>query len=253
MNFNRRSQVKNGKQASRADTRTSVFTVLLEAEICFKKRGMSDSSIEEIFTDIYQQKKWGGTAARSGAGSGDEPGLAAYTRMIAEKAVLENFQGLSFVDLGCGDFRVGRRLIPLCSHYVGIDLVRPLVQKNRERYETDTIRFEHMDMSRHELPRGDVCFIRQVFQHLSNDTISSVLPQLTRYKWVFITEHLPENHNLIKPNLDMPSGVGVRVYQYSGVYLNEPPFNLPEESLEVVLEVPGVGLGKKVEPGVIRT
>ena len=46
-------------------------------------------------------------------------------------------------------------------------------------------------------------------------------------------------------NMDKPHGGDVRVCDNSGVYLAEPPFELPVQALKQVLEVPGVAaLGK---------
>jgi hypothetical protein len=173
--------------------------------------------------------------------------------MISEKAVNENFLGLTFVDLGCGDFRVGKQLLPLCSSYIGIDIVKPLIHRNQTTYGKVLTQFMHLDIVEDELPNGDVCFVRQVLQHLSNQQIVAVLQKLKKYKWVFITEHYPTDNDAIKPNMDKVPGGEVRVYDNSGVYLTKPPFELPSQELNEVLEVPGVGLGKGNDPGVIRT
>jgi len=220
-----------------------------------EQRRNLNKTTEEIFTEIYEQNKWGGSQGEfySGAGTADEQIVSAYINMISEKAFIENYFGLSFVDLGCGDFHIGKKLIPLCSSYIGIDIVKPLIQNNQEKYGNKAINFMHLNIVEDELPNGDVCFVRQVFQHLSNQKIIAVLPKLKKYKWVFITEHYPTDNNSIKPNIDIICGVDVRVYQNSGVYLTEPPFELPMEALEQVLEVPGLGLGERNDPGVIRT
>jgi SAM-dependent methyltransferase len=160
---------------------------------------------------------------------------------------------LRFVDLGCGDFRVGRQLLPLCSSYIGIDIVKPLVRSNQEKHGSSTIQFEHLDIVNDELPDGDVCFVRQVLQHLSNDQIVQIIQKLKKYKWVFITEHYPSDNNKIKPNLDKAHGGDIRLYNNSAVYLAEPPFSLPNELLRQVLEVPGAGIEGRYDRGVIRT
>ena len=173
--------------------------------------------------------------------------------MISEKASIEGFKGLTFVDLGCGDFRVGKQLLPLCSSYIGVDIVKPLIHRNQEKFGNATTHFMHLEIVEDELPDGDVCFVRQVLQHLSNQQIISVLKKLKKYKWVFITEHYPTDNNAIKPNIGMVHGADVRVYNNSGVYLSEPPIELPKQSLNKILEVPGVGLWKGYDQGVIRT
>lgn len=212
-------------------------------------------TLEEVFTEIYEKNKWGGSKGEfySGAGTDDEMIITTYTSTISQIASEEKFVGLSFVDLGCGDFRIGKQLLPLCSMYVGVDVVKPLIQTNEKIYGNANTHFKHLDIVQDELPNGDICFIRQVLQHLSNQQIIAVLQKIKKYKWVFITEHYPKDNDTIKPNLDKPHGADIRVYVNSGVYLSEPPFNLETQKLEQVLEVPGAGLGKGYDQGVIRT
>lgn len=214
-----------------------------------------DKTAEEVFTEIYERQQWGGTPGEfcSGSGSTNEQIIAAYISAVADKAASEGFRGSPFVDLGCGDFRVGQHLLPLCASYVGVDIVKPLVRRNQERYGNATTRFMHLDIVADDLPNGDVCFVRQVLQHLSNRQIMAVLRKLTSYRWVFITEHYPAENHATRPNRDKVHGRDIRAYDNSGVYLEHPPFGVPAHALEQVLEVPGVGVGNEEGQGVIRT
>jgi SAM-dependent methyltransferase len=215
----------------------------------------SHKPAEIVFTEIYNKKKWGSAEGEfcSGAGSADERVVSSYISAISKVAEKEGFRELTFVDLGCGDFKVGQKLIPLCSNYIGVDIVKPLIQHHQQTYQTAKIKFVSLNLMEDNLPEGEVCFVRQVLQHLSNQQINSILPKLKNYKWVFISEHYPSNNNKITPNLDKVHGSGVRVYENSGVYLTEPPFNLPINSVQLLLEVSGVGLDERIDPGVIRT
>jgi SAM-dependent methyltransferase len=210
---------------------------------------------EDVFTEIYQKNKWGGVSGDfySGTGTTDQQAVAAYTSMVSAQADHENFRGLAFVDLGCGDFRVGKQLLPLCSSYTGIDIVQPLILRNQAEYGNSTTKFLHLDIIQDDLPAGDVCFIRQVLQHLSNQQISTVLQKLKQYNWVFITEHYPTDNDSIQPNIDKVQGCDIRVYYNSGVYLTKPPFQIPSQSLRQVLEVPGSEPISANESGIIRT
>lgn len=215
----------------------------------------SNSGIEQVFTDIYEKNEWGGNRGDffSGYGSVDKLIVSAYITMIKELAENDGFIGLTFVDLGCGDFRIGEKLLPLCSNYIGIDIVEPLIRRNQEKYSNLTTHFQKIDIVCDELPNGDVAFLRQVLQHLSNKEITAILPKLKKYKWVFITEHYPTENSSIIPNIDKIHGGDIRVYKNSGVYLSNHPFDLPDQALTMVLELPGLGLGNCNDQGVIRT
>lgn len=210
---------------------------------------------EQVFTDIYERNAWGGDAGSYCSGKGSSIGTIVdpYVAVVGRLADERGFRGLVFVDIGCGDFSVGRRLAPLASRYVGADVVGPLVERNQREFGDERTSFVKLDATRDELPPGDVCFLRQVLQHLGNDQISRILPKLRRYRWVFVTEHHPSPNPQIVPNVDKVHGGHIRLYSNSGVFLDQPPFSLPAESLELVLELPSTGLESAVDPGVIRT
>ena len=212
-------------------------------------------STEEVFTGIYQDNKWGGEKGEfcSGSGTTNQSVVAAYIDMIGARAEIDGFAGATFVDLGCGDFRVGSRLLPFCSRYIGVDIVKPVVERNQSTYGSGRTHFAHLNIVEDELPDGDVCLIRQVMQHLSNEQILRILPKLEKYRWVFITEHYPDDDVEIRPNRDKTQGADIRLYENSGVYLTEPPFSLPHDRLEQVLEVCGLDVAEEPFPGIIRT
>ena len=189
----------------------------------------------------------------SGPGSATDHVVSPYISLVGKHASSKEFFGSVFVDLGCGDFSIGKQLLPVCSRYIGVDIVKPVIDTLQQEYGNATTHFMHLDIVGSELPRGDVCFVRQVFQHLSNAQILSVLPKLRQYQYVYITEHYPTDNPGITPNLNKAHGGDVRVYDNSGVYLDLPPFELPADRLAEVLCVPGAGLGKHCDQGVIRT
>ena len=236
---------------------TPSFLVKAYREIKAKKRISRNSSrtAEEVFTEIYSNNRWGGEAGEFCSGSGTHrPHISeAYVSGITDQLKKCGLEGLDFVDLGCGDFSIGQRFVPLSSKYVGVDVVASLIASHRQRFGSDSVSFERLDIAEDDLPAGDVCFIRQVFQHLSNGQIVKILAKLDRFSHVFITEHYPSDNPNIKPNVDKVHGADVRVIRNSGVFLDAAPFNLPTESLSMVLEVPGAGMGEGADQGVVRT
>lgn len=212
-------------------------------------------SAAAVFGALYQGNRWGGTDGEffSGFGSTTETIVEPYLDVIRQRATSEGFLGKVFVDLGCGDFRVAEKLLPLCSRCIGVDVVEPLIRRNQAAYPAPNVQFCCLDIATDELPDGDVCFVRQVLQHLSNAEISAILEKLKRYQWVFITEHYPSETGKTRPNVDKVHGGHIRAFVDSGVYLSEPPFRLPAEALELVLEVPGTELEEGGPAGTIRT
>jgi hypothetical protein len=149
------------------------------------------------------------------------------------------------VEVGCGDFFVGNRLVEACERYVACDIVASLIERNRQHFDHPRLRFEVLDAVKDPLPSGDVLIVRQVLQHLSNADIAQIVPKLTAYRRLIITEHLPGT-KAFTPNLDKPTGFDTRLNRSSGVDLTAPPFGLAPASAAVLCEVPE-------QVGIVRT
>jgi hypothetical protein len=209
---------------------------------------------EQVFAEIYREGKWGSGQGPFCSGPGSAEDVIARPYVAAVCSFLRSFGGKPHVvDLGCGDFGLGRQLVEDCESYTGIDVVPHLVRHLQGSVDDPRVRFLCMDIVRDELPPGDVCVIRQVFQHLSNEQIGKVLAKLGRYSAVIVTEHYPSDGTKGAPNRDKVHGSGIRLFDNSGVYLDEPPFDIPRSAMEQLLEVPGHGFDGLYDPGVIRT
>lgn len=219
------------------------------------ERRLASETPEKIFTDIYKNNAWGGSKGEfcSGDGSRDEKTVMTYVNVVAEKTKAYNMQGSIFVDLGCGDFRVGKKLTPFCYKYIGVDVVSKLIEYNNVVYGNEKTLFVALNIIKDELPDGEVCLVRQVLQHLSNLEIAVILKKLNKYRLVFITEHYPNDNTMIIPNVDMIHGSGIRVTKNSGDYLTAPPFSMPAHEMNLILEVPAPQLGNEGASGIIRT
>ena len=83
--------------------------------------------------------------------------------------------------------------------------------------------FKILNVSINELPKGDIAFVRQVLQHLSNDEIKKFVDKLNKdkpYRFLLVTEQLPSKENF-KANLDKNTGANIRVSLDSGVELHK--------------------------------
>jgi SAM-dependent methyltransferase len=142
---------------------------------------------------------------------------------------------LRLVDLGCGDFRVGGALLERLPdlNYLGCDIVPELIAHNAAKYASELVCFKTLDAVCDPLPEGDVCLVRQVFQHLSNADIRAVLASM-RYPAVYVTEAQPmRKRGSVNP--DKVVGPSVRfdwqTGQGRGVELDQEPYNLPSQEV----------------------
>jgi SAM-dependent methyltransferase len=68
------------------------------------------------------------------------------------------------VDLGCGDFRVGRRICEGSGvRYIGVDIVPDLIAHNQSKFAVNGVAFKCANVIEDELPNGDLCLIRKCF------------------------------------------------------------------------------------------
>lgn len=201
--------------------------------------------VADAFTEIYRTKLWGAPEGHdffSGGGSG-----LLFTTQYVDQVVrfIAEHQIRTFVDLGCGDFQVGRLICEKTGvRYVGVDVVPDLIAYNQLHFGEPQIEFRRANLIDDELPDGEFAVIRQVLQHLSNAEIQRVLAKCAKYHYVWVTEGLYVGRGC-RPNLDITHGPDIRATFNSGVFLDLPPFNLKATR---VLEIPG-----KEEDSVIRT
>ncbi len=189
-------------------------------------------AVGDVFEQIYARNSWGGTngAFYSGPGSEDLPARIyadGIRRFIATHAIT------SVVDLGCGDFRVARQMLNDRIDYTGVDVVQPLIRQNQLRHGGPATRFVCLDITHDPLPPGELCLVREVFQHLSNAEILQVLPKLAQYRYAIYSDYQPADECI--PNRDIPHGPDTRIWRDSALYLDQAPFNM---SIELLFDAP---------------
>ncbi|WP_405562521.1 class I SAM-dependent methyltransferase [Polaribacter sp. Asnod6-C07] len=185
---------------------------------------------------IYDLNLWGGnkTEFYSGFGSHHPELVEPYRDMV--KSFLTSFDvPLTVLDLGCGDFNIGKELYKYSKNYIAIDIVEDLINYNTEKYKANNLEFRCLNIAKDNLPKADCVIIRQVLQHLSNAEVESILNKLSNYKYLILTEHLPNGN--FEPNKDIISGQGIRIKKQSGLDILKPPFNFKVKSKKEVLSI----------------
>jgi hypothetical protein len=185
------------------------------------------------FSRVYRKGAWGSDGQRfySGDGSRGAP-VDAYVEAVSRE--LDNPD--TIVDLGCGDFTVGRELVKRFpnARYIGCDIVPAIIKHHQQAYGSDRVSFRGVDMVSGPIPAGDVHLVRQVFQHLSNADILRSLDNLRGSPCLIVSESQP----LVRTgpvNPDKQAGGDVRFNTHTGVgaglELDKPPFNRKLEEL----------------------
>ncbi len=194
---------------------------------------------DEVFNSIYDIGAWGNSAVNrrnfSGMGSHDPVIVDGYVAGIKRF-----FDGLpnkpSVVDLGCGDFNVGSRILPFTSSYIACDLVVDVIAENEELFADDKLEFRVLDLVNDPIPHAEVIMVRQVLQHLPNADIHKFINKIRGCcRYLILTEHVSYGSKF-KPNLDKPLGPGTRIEIGSGLVLTKPPFDFVAAEEQLLCE-----------------
>ena len=182
--------------------------------------------VNAVFGNIYERNLWGGERGSFYSGPGSDIAAAQYhTEGI--KAFIADRNVKSVVDLGCGDFRVASSFLSDDVSYIGVDVVDPLVRDNIAKYRSDKVDFACLNIIEDPLPKGELCLMREVLQHLSNAQILKIIPKLRQFRFAIYTDYQPAPGVRCTPNRDISHGVDIRIWRGSALFLDQPPFNVP--------------------------
>ena len=196
---------------------------------------------KDAMQQVYEHNLWGGgdISFYSGVGSHDVATIQPYIEEVM--AFFKSLESPPVVcDLGCGDFNVGKELVPYTQAYKAVDIVPELIKYNTKTFKSEHLSFATLDLAKDPLPQGDIALLRQVLQHLSNAEIQAIVNKLYAYRYVILTEHLPDQE--FTPNIDIISGQGIRLKKHSGVALQAPPFNFKVKAAKQLVSLPAPGV-----------
>jgi SAM-dependent methyltransferase len=188
--------------------------------INFEYKGLST---EQIFSKIYKDSSWDKKSLNfnSGPGSHNENLVLPYVKFVNSFLIDKKLK--SIIDLGCGDFNVGKNIYRHVHKYYAFDIVPDLIKKNKKFFNDKKIIFECKNFIDEKLPKADGVIIRQVLQHLDNKSITKILDKIKHYKYVIITEHIPKD--IFIPNINKSIGLTTRLEFNSGINVEIEPFN----------------------------
>jgi SAM-dependent methyltransferase len=185
----------------------------------------------QIFSEIYDRNLWQGEAGTHSSGPGSlEQVNDAYINLVLSLIAREKIA--TIVDLGCGDFRVGQRIARSGASYIGCDVCPSVIERNSRVFTGCGIEFRTIDAVTDPLPPGDLCIIRQVFQHLSNASIMAILRKTVSYRLVLVTDEQVRGDEA-SSNVDILPFHGTRRLFGQGLRLERAPFH---QKFDILLE-----------------
>ncbi len=177
---------------------------------------------KNIFHLIYKNNYWDSKESVSGPGSD----LKSTENIRRELPLLISKYGIkNILDIPCGDFNWMKKILDkLDVDYLGCDIVDELIDKNKNFYTTNKIKFSKLDLIKEKLPVSDLLICRALFFHLDFLSIDKILKNLKKanIKYILLT-NCPKLDNHINKNI--PIG------QYRDLDLFKEPLFFPNNYL----------------------
>jgi len=192
------------------------------------------SQTEDAFTHIYEKGVWGVNEQGNGySGSGST--LANTERY---RTFLSNFlkskKIRSVVDAGCGDWTFSREIDWGTIKYTGIDVVGPVIERNRAQYATENIQFLHGNFIAEPLFAADLLICKEVLQHLTNVQVMQFIKKISKFKYCLLINDVNPATLTCKNSKTHTGG-------YRTLDLTKPPFNLKAKKVMHYPSVDGNG------------
>jgi SAM-dependent methyltransferase len=183
--------------------------------------------VAQKFSAIYHNKTWD-EKVLSGPGSRPDRNRK-YLRLVQRMVNSGRYQ--SVLDIGCGDWSLGRCIDWSSVRYCGVDVVSHVVEGNQNRFGRENVEFSCLNLIDDDLPPADLVIIKDVLQHLPTPAVSVALEKLSAYRAVLAVNDCVRESRYFRfrvvprwfavdpaPNIEIEPG------DYRPVALNEPPF-----------------------------
>jgi len=183
--------------------------------------------MEQTFAPFYTENRWGDDESVSGPGSS----LARTAKLRRElPALLREIVARTLLDVPCGDFNWMKDTPLGVEQYIGADVIRDLVTRNRELYGNNKTQFLLLDVTRDKLPRVDVVICRDCLIHFSYRHIAAAIKNFKRSGSTYLLTN------------SYPAWTGnqnIRTGDFRPLNLTLPPFNFPPPLKQIHEKLPG--------------
>ncbi|RUT24474.1 hypothetical protein C0V97_08450 [Asaia sp. W19] len=176
----------------------------------FRAQSGGGSGLSRVFSEIYRNNDWGGSGnIYSGVGS-DPHRCLDYINFICH--YIGRLGHRVVLDIGCGDFRVGAEIARRCPEttFLAMDLVAEVIAANRQVYASiPNVRFEVLNLV-DQVPayESDLVIVKDVLQHLSNQSIQRAIRNLSRHKEIIFVNYMLTEYPIV--NEDKEDGKHIR-------------------------------------------
>ena len=182
--------------------------------------------MQSIFTPFYTENRWGDPESVSGPGSSAER----TTKLRRElPLLLKEIGARALLDAPCGDFNWMKDTVLGVEHYIGVDIIPDLIDRNQNQYGSDRTQFVVLDLTRDELPCVDVILCRDCFVHFSYRHIVAAIKNFKRSRSTYL---LTNTYPGWRKNENIRTGA----FRHLNLMLS--PFNFPPSLRQINEKLP---------------
>jgi len=185
-----------------------------------KKDIFNTVSKKERFDLIYKKNFWSSKESVSGLGSE----LKNTVNLRKELSnLIKDYKLKIILDAPCGDFNWIKNLISSDINYIGCDIVKDLIIKNKIRYKKSNIDFINLDITTDKLPDADLMICRDCLIHLSFESINLFFNNFKKsnINYIMLTSYELKDHSQLFINTNIPDG------EFREINMSKKPFFLP--------------------------
>ena len=147
------------------------------------------NTLQNIFDDIYEHDKWNGG---SGPGS-NKSNTTEYASYLNE--LIRSLGVKSFLDVGCGDWKLAEQIDLSGIRYKGIDVSNRAIEIARSKAPSETDLLSGTIFEVDEL--FDFVHIKDVLQHLPFSECDKILSKASKNKYVLVVnDHCEKNYDI---------------------------------------------------------
>ena len=182
-----------------------------------KKIALKVQPRSRIFRKAYHTRVWDSDESHSGRGSelGATEALRIYLPTIFDRLHIK-----TFLDAPCGDWNWMREVDLSKVDYIGADIVSDAIERNRQKYQKERVKFIVADLTKDELPQADLILCRDCWVHVSFEDIADIIENFRRSRSEYL---LVSNSPHVQENKDKLTGLDWR-----HINLKKAPFNFPD-------------------------
>jgi SAM-dependent methyltransferase len=155
------------------------------------------------------------------SGGGSDPEFA-QVWIDHVNALLAKEDIKTVIDVGCGDWRIGRHLNLQGKDYTGIE-VSSVIFKEIKLNATENIKFINADFETLDIPEVDLILIKDVLQHLPNASVLNIVKKITnKSRYALFCDDVKEyNNNDIRPGQHRFLDLSAAPFNFSFAYVDK--------------------------------